>query len=144
MPWNPSEIEIVNARPTPDAMTIIERGTTRFVVVVGKAAVKFARDERGRRCNLYEAKVWEENREDPNRGPHLCPVLWCSSDGEVLVMVAADPLPSDITIPYDWADEWWSASHKGSGDDFPGEPKAADWGLLDGRVVLLDYSNPAL
>jgi hypothetical protein len=119
----------------------IARGTTRIVVVAGTVAVKFARGEVGRRCNRYEAKVWAENQHDADRGPHLCPVLWSSPGGEVLVMVAADPLPAGVEPTVEWAD-WWD--YRGPGDEYPGEFKAADWGMLDGRRVLVDYSNPAL
>jgi hypothetical protein len=127
------------------AMTLVERGTTRVVAMAGPVAVKFARGEADRRCNLYEAKVWELNKHDPVSSPHLCPVLWCSADAWVLAMQAAELLPPDALHPYDTLDEWWSYDPaKGPHDVFPGEPKASDWGVLDGRVVLLDYSNPAL
>jgi hypothetical protein len=33
---------------------------------------------------------------------------------------------------------------KGSIDQWPGEMKVADWGIFDGRRVLIDYSNSAL
>ena len=126
-------------------ITRIERGTTRFVAIAGPVAVKFARGEAGRRCNLHEAKLWALNQHHPSRSRHLCPVLWCSADGDVLIMAAADPLPPDAPHPYDTVDEWWSYDpSKGDIDTFPGEPKAADWGMLDGRLVLVDYANSCL
>jgi hypothetical protein len=122
-------------------MIRICQGTTRIVLVVGPYALKFARHgDIGRRCNRYEAKIWKLNRDNAVRGPRLCPVLWSSSGGAVLLMPAAEPLPADMELPEDWAD-WWLDTAK-AGDDFPGEHKAADWGMLNGRIVLLDYSSP--
>jgi hypothetical protein len=125
-------------------MIRLRRGTTRIVVVAKPVALKFARGDVGRRCNRYEAKVWGLNQRDPVRCLHLCPVLWSSAGGRVLVMTAADPLPSDLQPSEEWA-EWWDYDPaRGPIDTWPGEFKAADWGILHGRRVLVNYSNPAL
>jgi hypothetical protein len=52
-------------------------------------------------------------------------------------MTSADPLPSGISPELEWADFW-------DEEDWPGEFKSEDWGLLKGRRVLLDYAAPAL
>jgi hypothetical protein len=74
----------------------------------------------------------------------LCPVIWCSDNGAILVMRAAAPLAEeeydhlerDGKLP-DWKRGWK--------EDEPFENKAADWGRLDGRLVVLDYAaDPAL
>jgi hypothetical protein len=59
-------------------------------------------------------------------------------------MAAADPLPADTQPSDDWANWWDYDPAKGSIDQWPGEIKAADWGVLRGRRVLIDYSSPAL
>jgi hypothetical protein len=65
-------------------------------------------------------------------------VLWSSSGGALLLTLAADPLPPYRVLPKDWAD-WWDYD---PANIFPGEPKAADWGMRCGRRVLVNYSNP--
>jgi hypothetical protein len=123
------------------SMITVHRGTSRVVIVRGDIAVKFPRRGNGRRCNLYEAGIWQRNKDHPIRGAHLCPVLWCHPEGRVLIMPAASPLPDEVE-PYRDFGDWWD--YQPGGDEWPGEPKAADWGLLEGRFVLLDYSAPAL
>jgi hypothetical protein len=121
---------------------IISHGTTRRpVIVIGRWALKFARNELGRRCNQYEADLYRSSSEQ--RRKLLCPVIWLSDDGELLIMAAATPLAEALTL-----DEYlalgteWNA--RLGEDDCPFEPKAADWGWHDGRRVALDYSTPVL
>ena len=73
----------------------------------------------------------------------LCPPLWCSKGGVLLIMKRARPLAerefrelmSRGKLPYF---EW---DYGGPGDDgCPFEPKADAWGWLDGKVVAIDYS----
>jgi hypothetical protein len=59
-------------------------------------------------------------------------------------MAAADPLPPDLEPTPEWSDWWDYDPRKGPIDEWPGEIKAADWGVLEGRRVLVDYSNPVL
>ena len=124
-------------------MLSIHRGTTRVVVVCGSVAVKFPRGERGKRCNKDEGQVWEQNRSHPARGRWLCPVLWHDPNGHVLIMRAAAPLPAGAQpidqLACDWRD------YQGGGDtQCPCEHKPEDWGILDGLMVCVDYSEPAL
>lgn len=125
-------------------MIRLKRGTTRTVVVAGPFAVKLARGRVGRRCNLCEARIWELNKADVSRRDHLAPVLWYHRGGVLLVMAAASPLPAEVEPTEDWADWWDYEPARGPCDEWPGEFKREDWGVLDGRRVLIDYSAPAL
>ena len=69
---------------------MIRKGSTRTVIVVGSFAVKLATDQRGRRCNCFEADRYE--RADTRRRTMLCPVLFCAPAGTALLMPAARPL----------------------------------------------------
>jgi hypothetical protein len=119
------------------------KGTTRIVLVVWPLALKFARGERGRRCNRFEAHTY--NTVSVRRRAMLCPVLGCTSRGHVLLMRAAWPLTEAEAarlratrgLP-EW--DWEGPNDEGS----PFEPKASDWGWLNGRLVALDYSTPEL
>jgi hypothetical protein len=110
------------------------------VIVVGRLAFKFARDARGRASNLYEAKLYRTA--NATRRTLLCPVLWVSRNGFVQIMRAAQPLTDMMSLEeyMDVAELW----NKLQGEDScPFEPKASDWGWLEGRMVALDYSTPA-
>jgi hypothetical protein len=110
------------------------------VIVVGRFAFKFARSSRGRASNLYEAKLYRSA--NARRRTLLCPVLWVSRSGFVQIARAAKPLSDMMSFDeYMKVAEVWD---KMPGEDScPFEPKASDWGWLDGRLVALDYSTPA-
>jgi hypothetical protein len=122
-------------------ISISLKGTTRRpVIVIGPWALKFARGKRGRRCNLYEAKLCRNSSE--LRRAMLCPVRWCSDKGFLLVMQSAislDPADHLDLLERDAFPDW---------DAMPGEdgspfgPKASDWGRINGRLIALDYSVP--
>lgn len=111
-------------------------GSTRTVITHGSVAVKFAKEAEGRRCNLREAEMWRRYENHPERGSMLCPVLWCAQDGAVLIMRKVEPVGPGFSFKSlpDW-------DYQGPGDDgWPFEPKAEDWGMLNGRLVAVDYS----
>jgi len=56
------------------------------VVVIGWFAFKIARNKRGRASNLYEAKLYRISNE--TRRALLCPALWVSPKGALLIMTA--------------------------------------------------------
>jgi hypothetical protein len=62
-------------------------GTTRFVVVLRPVALKIAKGEHGRRCNRHEHDLYRDVSE--RRRAMLCPTIWCSPFGIILVMRAA-------------------------------------------------------
>jgi hypothetical protein len=120
----------------------IREGATRRVLVVGPFAIKFAIGARGRRCNRYEAECL--SRASVRRRAMLCPVLWCTPSGNVLVMRAARPLTESekaIVMRICGFPDW---DYVPPDETAPFEYKASDWGWLDGRLVSLDYSAPAL
>jgi len=122
----------------------IRRGTTRTVLVLGGMAFKIARNRAGIRSNRYEATIWKLNQGDSVRGARLCPVLWSPRGGILLVMVAAAPLPLGVTPTSEWGDFWDYDPSKGEIDGWPGEFKREDWGVIDGRCVLVDYAAPVV
>jgi hypothetical protein len=102
-------------------MTISRTGSMRSpVIVIGRFALKFARNDRGRASNLYEAKL--DRSANATRRPLLCPVLWVSRNGGLQIMRAAQPLTDMITLDqYMEVAELWD---KMPGEDScPFEPK---------------------
>jgi hypothetical protein len=111
-------------------------GTTRLVLVVGPWAFKFARGPRGRRCNKYEADLFK-TVDDRRRA-----IAWSSSGGGPLVMASAQPLTAsdhENLLDSDGFPDW---DYMPGEDGDPFEPKASDWGRINGRLVALDYSTP--
>lgn len=58
-------------------------------------------------------------------------------------MPAADPVPDTFREDEAALGDWWDY-HPAEGESFPGECKRDDWGLLDGRLVLVDYAVQSL
>jgi hypothetical protein len=132
---------MVADRSRPVHFAVSRTGTTRLVVVIGPWALKFARGERGRRCNRYEADL--SAKVDERRRAMLCPVRWCSGRDWLLVMAAARPLTEsekDDLIDSDGFPDW---DYMPGEDGHPFEFKASDWGRINGRLVAIDYSTPA-
>jgi hypothetical protein len=130
------------ARAGLDRVTL-HRGSTRTVLAIGAVAFKVARRDSGARCNLYEANLY--GRTTPRRREILCPVIACAPNGSVLVAQAATPL-SESEFKQLWDGDGfpdWDYQ-PADGDECPFEWKPSDWGWLNGRLVALDYSTPAL
>src|SRR3954462_9986847 len=68
-------------------------GKTRLVWCIGQIAIKIARGRVGACCNRFEAKYYRNA--SPEIQAKLCPVLWCSPTGAVLVMPRAEPIRDD-------------------------------------------------
>ncbi len=114
-------------------------GTTRAVIRVRSFVLKFARHELGAKCNLFEANLFR--RTTSMRRAMLCPVLWCSHNGALLIANSATPLTEEEASMLRKARGFPDWYYCGPGDDpCPIEPKASDWGRLKGRLVALDYS----
>jgi hypothetical protein len=72
-----------------DALLLRTAGTTmRRVIVVWRWAFKLARGRHGARCNLEERNLY--HTVSKARLAMLCPVVWCSGSGRLLVVRAAD------------------------------------------------------
>jgi hypothetical protein len=72
----------------------------------------------------------------------LCPVRWCSGSGGLVVMAAARSLSAadhEHLLDTDGFPDW---DYMPGEDGHPFEPKASDWGRINGRLGALDYSTP--
>jgi hypothetical protein len=124
-------------------MLTLRKGATRTVLVLGPLALKFARGERGRRSNRFEVDLYE--RVNLRRRAMLCPVLWCSQSGSLIVARAARPLTleeRDRLWEIEGFPDWDYVPPNDEGEPF--EYKPSDWGVLKGRLIALDYAAPAL
>jgi hypothetical protein len=112
----------------------ITSGLTRIVILLEHTVVKIARPDdgvllknnHGRRANLTEARLSVLH---PDK---LCPVLWSKKDGSVLIARRAEPLPLDLFKNLDVLE---------FRQGLPIEMKADSFGLLDGRIVAVDYGG---
>jgi hypothetical protein len=74
----------------------------------------------------------------------LCPVLWVSRKGLLLIMATARPLEPaefDLYLYLDLVMRQWDPLPDEDGHPF--EPKPSDWGRYHGRIVAVDYSTLA-
>jgi hypothetical protein len=118
-------------------------GTTRLTMCIGRVAIKVARSRIGVRCNRFEAELWRRTTE--TRRAILCPVLSRLPFDTAIVMRRAVPLTraeaADLREKDAFPDWHYDPS---TGEREPFEYKESDWGWLDGRLVAIDYSAPAL
>ena len=107
-------------------LRISKEGATRSpVIVTGPLAFKLAKNGRGRECNLFERDLYR--RSNRCRRALLCPALWVSPRGRLLVMRAAMPMTKPMSgTEYLAVGLKWD--YMGPGDDeSPFEQKGANW-----------------
>lgn len=119
-------------------MISVERGTTRLVVLTSRSAWKFPALHswrgflNGLLGNMTEAEFaalgW----------PELCPIRWAAPAGLLVVMARAKSL----------TDAEWQALDVAAFADrcdgvVPVEDKQSSFGVLDGRIVAVDYGSPS-
>ncbi len=120
------------------------KGATRIVLVIGEYAIKVPNFRycwhhflQGLVANINETQTWRDNSGAYATGKEelLCPVLWASWGGWLLVMRRA--------VPCRWLGEdgeeieyskWIVAG-------FGGDDKPANYGTIEGRIVKLDYAQ---
>ena len=122
--------------------SFLRKGSTRTVLVFGPLAVKIGRGARGRRCNRFEVSLYR--RVNARRRAMLCPVLWCTPRGRILLMRAARPLTEAEAIMLRATRTFPDWDYVPPDETAPFEYKASDWGWLKDQLVALDYSAPAL
>jgi hypothetical protein len=130
-------------QPGVRVIAIDRRGSCRLTFCIGPWAIKVARNATGRRCNRYEAHIWQNS--PPFRREMLCPALILLPFGFVLVMPRATSLSEDEAEHLRATDGFPDWDYMPNGESCPFEYKASDWGRLpDGRLVALDYSSNTL
>jgi hypothetical protein len=127
------------------AMPSVQKSTSRAAFLTSTIAFKFALHQHGAKCNLFEAKLYRDA--DARRKAMLCPVLWCSPNGAVLIARRAAPLIKaqwQKLLSTDGFPDWDYDPADGMGGNPFEHHKACDWGLVDGRLVAVDFSATVL
>lgn len=118
-------------------MKINRKGVTRIVFEFDKVVVKIPNFTcqwnhflTGLLANMNEAKTWEISKS--NQGDYLlCPVVWASWGGWVLIMKKAVQCELDEQINYN---EWLLYG-------FGGDDQPYNYGHYEGRIVKIDYGQ---
>lgn len=110
-------------------MKIVRHGITRTVFVLNNIVIKipsFRYDYKffleGLLANLNENRMWQNSKSQL-----LCPVLFCSWFAFFLIMKRADVCDESLVINYDLY------------KDFGKDDKTDNYGILNGRIVKIDY-----
>jgi hypothetical protein len=123
-------------------MRINRTGATRIVIECNSVVIKLPNILNGWHhfllgilANINENKCWKWNSGTFEKGHShlLCPVLWCSWGGWILVMKKVD---SVLTL-----DEGWELDILPHIKHFPGDDSGNNYGFLDGRIVKIDYGS---
>lgn len=122
-------------------MKISLKGVTRIVIVFKNVVIKIPNFTcqwdhflKGIIGNINENKTWKYNSGAFEKGTSylLCPVIWCSLGGWILIMKRAVPL----TI-----DQWETTYIPEHKKHFPGDDTLSNYGYLSGRLVKIDYAD---
>lgn len=122
-------------------MRITLKGVTRIVIILKKVVIKIPNFTcqwdhflKGLIGNIHESKTWRYNSGKYESGTShlLCPVLWCSWGGWILVMKRAVPLTQDL-----W-ETTFIPEHK---RHYPGDDTLSNYGYLNGCLVKIDYAD---
>jgi hypothetical protein len=121
----------------------IKYGTTRTVLLVGKYAIKlplaipllWRHFLLGLIGNMTERDTWKWNtgKSYHPRSEYLCPVIWASWGGWLLIMKRAKPLPDTFEL-----ENYIPLMEKLQID---GDDNISNYGMLDGRLVKTDYES---
>jgi hypothetical protein len=123
-------------------MLIKRNGSTRLVILIGKWAVKVPKVPNSWYHFLYailqnlnERNTWHWNsgRYEQGKSHLLCPVIWCSMGGWVLIMRRALPISRAI-----FESESALSEHS---KYFPGDDDICNYGLINGKIVKVDYGS---
>lgn len=115
----------------------LKSGATRHVLLVGRWAIKIPRLTRW--INFLQGLL--ANMQEVAFAPIsdlLCPVLWTSGGGWIVVMARAEPLTdAELAVILSWE------SHGMVSEPFPlaVEAKPCSFGKLGGRIVAVDYGS---
>lgn len=116
-------------------MKINNRGITRLVLEFNKIVIKVPRPKIWRHfiigllANIDEYQTWSYSEYKE----YLCPVLWISLGGWILVMRKVDRILKDSE--YDLMIVSKAKEH------FPGDDKVENYGWLNNKLVKLDYGQ---
>lgn len=115
-------------------VTLNLHGVTRHVLLVGGLAIKVPA--------LWSWKLFlsgllanmQERAFSRTGWPELCPVLFALPGGWLLIMRRAEPIPDEVELDF---------QHLIDQPEYqiPAEAKRDSWGLLDGRIVAVDYGS---
>lgn len=124
-------------------MRINLKGITRIVIEFKNVVVKIPRFTfswnhflRGLIANMDERDTWRWNsgKFEKGRSHLLCPVLWCSWGGWILIMPKAETFTAE-----DWPELYgviWEHREAFAGDD-----NYSNYGLYKGMIVKIDYAD---
>lgn len=126
-------------------MRINRTGTTRIIIEMDGVVVKIPNIlhswqtfVRGLLSNIDENQTWLFNTGKYEQGKSrlLCPILWCSWGGWVLIMKRVDRVLSH--------DEYWKLHPDMLKDHlkcFPGDDTGPNYGYISGELVKIDYAQ---
>lgn len=122
-------------------MKIKTNGVTRIVILLKTVVIKIPNFRyrwdhflMGLTSNIHEGKTWRYNSGifELGKSKYLCPVVWTSWGGWILIMKRAKDLPYGI-----FSDKL-IATHK---EYFPGDDGWGNYGMYQGRIVKIDYGQ---
>lgn len=123
-------------------LPLLGSGNYRAAYLYKGHALKLPITSHGRQDNERELTLWATVESDSNLSEGLASCL--GGDGDAMLFELASPIGKVTGIMNDRAAEW-VARMRGKGISLLdcGNPqhRPRQWGLIDGRIVLLDYAD---
>ena len=117
-------------------------GTTRTVILIRRWAIKIPVFREWRLFLSGLLANMQERRFAAAGWPELCPVVFALPGGWLLVMRRAEPLTREQFFALNYG-EWIKGGNDLPKGDWiiPVENKLDSFGILDGRIVAVDYGS---
>ena len=114
-------------------------GSTRTAILVGDYAIKIPSFVEyrlflyGLLGNMQEKTFWDGL---PDSREYMCPIIFAMPGGFFNIMRRAKPVTMEQFLVN--ADRWYDEAISHS---IPVENKMDSWGILDGKLVVVDYGS---
>ena len=123
----------------------IKYGTTRIVILTSRWAIKLPALTEWRLLLLGLLGNMQETRFSKAKWPQLCPVRFALPGGFLVLMPRADQLSREQFSAFSALDyaEWIKGGEPLAKGEWiiPVENKLDSFGVLDGRIVAVDYGS---
>jgi len=118
-------------------MIVDRTGATRVVILTRKHAIKLPNFLNGWKLFLHGLLANMQERQFSTTGwPELCPVVFSTPGGWLVVMRRARPMSIEEFHGFDVEGFCDQSEYR-----VPAESKASSFGYLEGRIVALDYGS---
>jgi len=125
---------VIREMMTDPECAAFRNGSSRWVMLTKRYAVKFPLNRDGYEANRQEIRRWHRTGDE-----RLCPILFGHRNGIVVIMPRAEPLTDDEFSQIVGNSEF--NLYNDYIERSPGDFQRKNLGKLDGKIVWIDYED---